>query len=58
MFCGYVGSKFRGLQIQRAQGEDATVEAVIEKALYLAGRIAQQNYGDLKKVRWTRSSRT
>ena len=34
------------------------VEAVIEKALYQAGRISAPNYGDLKKVRWTRSSRT
>ena len=34
------------------------MEAVIEKALYRAGRISAPNYGDLKKVRWTRSSRT
>ena len=34
------------------------MEAVIEKALYQAGRISAPNYGDLKKVRWTRSSRT
>lgn len=34
------------------------VESVLEKALLDAGCISQMNYGDLKKVRWTRSSRT
>ncbi|GFR46264.1 hypothetical protein Agub_g7817 [Astrephomene gubernaculifera] len=35
-----------------------TVEGLLERAVYDAGLIAESNFGDLKKVKWTRSSRT
>ena len=35
-----------------------TVEEEIEKALYRLNKIADFNYGDLKKIGWNRATRT
>lgn len=54
----YVGTAFKGLQVNRDGAPDSTVEAVLERAVYDAGLIAESNFGDLFKVKWTRNSRT
>lgn len=35
-----------------------TVEAEVELALYLAGALSKDNFGNLRKVSWSRSGRT
>ena len=47
-----------GLQANREQPHVATVEGVLEKALFEAGMISPANYGDFRKTKWARSSRT
>ncbi|GIL48336.1 hypothetical protein Vafri_4612 [Volvox africanus] len=47
-----------GLQVNRAGAPDDTVEEVLERAVFDAGLIAESNFGDLKKIKWTRNSRT
>lgn len=42
-----------GLQVNRDGAPDSTVEAVLERAVYDAGLIAESNFGDLFKV-WSR----
>eukprot|EP01084_Bolivina_argentea_P004892 9265_1 len=54
---GYLGTNFRGMQIHREAGT-RTVESVLEEALFKAGAISNNNYGDLKKIGWSRASRT
>jgi hypothetical protein len=34
------------------------VEGVLERALFEAGMISEANYGDFRKTKWARSSRT
>ncbi|KAL6507011.1 hypothetical protein OROHE_022146 [Orobanche hederae] len=58
MRVGYVGSDYRGLQIQRDEHGLSTIEGELEKAIFRAGGIRESNFGDLHKVRWARSSRT
>ncbi|KAL3517988.1 hypothetical protein ACH5RR_020577 [Cinchona calisaya] len=58
MRVGYVGSDYRGLQIQRDEHALSTVEGELEKALFKAGGIRDSNFGDLHKIAWARSSRT
>ncbi|KXZ42898.1 hypothetical protein GPECTOR_112g268 [Gonium pectorale] len=56
---GYVGTAFNGLQVNRLSAcPDSTVEAVLERAVFGADLIAESNFGDLKKIKWTRNSRT
>lgn len=55
---GYVGTGFKGLQVQRTTAPDATIESSLEQALFAAGMILESNMGSLTKLRWTRSSRT
>ena len=55
MCFGYLGSSYQGLQINPGA---VTVEAVLEKALFLAGGIEECNYENLQKVGWTRAART
>ncbi|GAX80278.1 hypothetical protein CEUSTIGMA_g7716.t1 [Chlamydomonas eustigma] len=55
---GYIGTDFKGLQASRSLPVDDTIECVLERALLNAGFIAPYNYGDLFKVKWSRSSRT
>lgn len=51
----YLGSKYQGLQINPGA---ITVEAILEKALFLAGGIVEANFGNLQKVQWSRAART
>ena len=54
----YVGSSFKGSAVNRALGEAATIEAVLESALHKAGFISDDNFGHFDKVKWSRASRT
>jgi tRNA pseudouridine38-40 synthase len=54
----YNGSEFNGSQIQNDHEGVRTVEAELEKGLYKARCIAQENFGFLNKIKWTRASRT
>lgn len=38
--------------------DSSTVEGVLESAIFDAGMMAESNFGDLFKVKWTRNSRT
>ncbi|XP_022964935.1 putative tRNA pseudouridine synthase [Cucurbita moschata] len=58
MRIGYVGTDYRGLQMQREQSSHPTIEQELEAAIYKAGGIRESNYGDLNKISWARSSRT
>ncbi|KAF5751314.1 Pseudouridine synthase family protein [Tripterygium wilfordii] len=58
MRVGYVGSDYRGLQMQRHEHSLSTIEGVLENAIYKAGGIRDSNYGNLHKIGWARSSRT
>eukprot|EP00200_Dunaliella_tertiolecta_P018396 CAMPEP_0202397978 /NCGR_PEP_ID=MMETSP1128-20130828/975_1 /ASSEMBLY_ACC=CAM_ASM_000463 /TAXON_ID=3047 /ORGANISM="Dunaliella tertiolecta, Strain CCMP1320" /LENGTH=659 /DNA_ID=CAMNT_0049001017 /DNA_START=2910 /DNA_END=4889 /DNA_ORIENTATION=+ len=58
MHVAYCGTAFRGLQINRWSAPESTVEGTLEVALLRAGLIAPSNYGDLYRLKWTRSSRT
>ncbi|XP_019462395.1 PREDICTED: putative tRNA pseudouridine synthase [Lupinus angustifolius] len=58
MRVGYVGTDYRGLQIQRDEHELSTIEKELEIAIFKAGGIHDSNFGDLDKVKWGRSSRT
>lgn len=53
---GYLGSAYHGLQIN--PGGVLTIEAMLEKALYLAGGIRNENFGNINKIAWNRSGRT
>lgn len=44
--------------MNRTLGEDATVEQVLERAIFKAGMMKQENFENFAKVRWTRASRT
>ncbi|XP_056176268.1 putative tRNA pseudouridine synthase isoform X2 [Syzygium oleosum] len=58
MRVGYVGTNYRGLQMQRDEHSLATVEEELENAIYKAGGILESNYGNLNRIAWARSSRT
>lgn len=58
MRVGYVGTDYRGLQMQRDEHSLSTIEKELETAIFKAGGIRDSNYGDLCKVAWGRSSRT
>jgi hypothetical protein len=51
----YIGTQYQGLQINPGA---KTVEAELERALFLAGGIIEANYGYMNKVQWTRAART
>lgn len=57
---GYNGFDFCGSQKQNGGDHEGqrTVEGDVEKALYEAKMIDPRNYGDIKKIRWSRASRT
>ncbi|KAF8062046.1 TMN7 [Scenedesmus sp. PABB004] len=55
---GYVGSAYTGLQANRELPHLATIEGVLERALLAAGLISEANFGDFRKTKWSRSSRT
>ncbi|XP_031377229.1 putative tRNA pseudouridine synthase isoform X2 [Punica granatum] len=58
MRVGYVGSDYRGLQMQRDEHSLSTIEEELENAIYNAGGILESNFGNLNKIAWGRSSRT
>jgi hypothetical protein len=51
LLTAYCGSDFQGMQINKGA---RTVEAEIEKAVFLAGGISTSNFGAMGKVGWTR----
>lgn len=55
LLISYWGSNYQGLQINEGA---QTVEAELELALYLAGTISKDNFGNPRKVSWSRSGRT
>lgn len=55
LMIGFLGANYQGFQ--RNPGAK-TLEDAIEKAIYAAGGIMPSNYGQLKKIAWTRSART
>ncbi|XP_024982193.1 putative tRNA pseudouridine synthase [Cynara cardunculus var. scolymus] len=57
MRIGYVGTDYRGLQMQK-DDSISTIEKELETAIYKAGGIRDSNFGDLQKIAWARSSRT
>lgn len=52
---GYLGTNYQGLQINP---DAVTVESILEKALLLAGGVAEMNFGNLQKLGWSRAART
>ncbi|OIW04401.1 hypothetical protein TanjilG_32593 [Lupinus angustifolius] len=58
MRVGYVGTNYRGLQMQLDEHSLSTVEKELEIAIFKAGGIRDSNFGDLQKIGWARSSRT
>ena len=56
--CGYIGSNYRGLQIDTSDNNFTTVEGEMIKALLAAGFVSESNAVDLSKIGWSRSSRT
>ncbi|KAK7300832.1 hypothetical protein RJT34_11683 [Clitoria ternatea] len=58
MRVAYVGTNYRGLQLQRDEHSLSTIEKELETAIYKAGGIRESNFGDMQKIGWARSSRT
>ena len=71
LFVGYEGTGYRGLQIQQQTDPTIattaatdtidtsnTIEHCLEAAIFAAGGILPSNMGSLKKLSWSRSSRT
>ncbi|KAJ1412215.1 Pseudouridine synthase I, TruA, C-terminal [Sesbania bispinosa] len=58
MRVAYVGTNYRGLQMQRDEHSLSTIEKELETAIFKAGGIRDSNFGDLQKIGWARSSRT
>ena len=56
LFCGYEGTEYRGLQMQRETAPEETVEDALEEAIFRAGGILASNRGNLKKVRVRRAT--
>ena len=55
IFFGYNGRSFHGLQ--KAVGV-RTIEEALEKAFFDANFIPMHNFGDIKKLSWSRATRT
>ena len=55
LMLGFLGAEYQGFQ--RNPGAK-TLEDAIEQAIYSAGGILPSNFGDLRKISWTRSART
>ncbi|KAI4316014.1 hypothetical protein L6164_024033 [Bauhinia variegata] len=58
MRVGYVGTDYRGLQMQRDEHGLSTIERELETAIFKVGGILDSNLGNLDKIKWGRSSRT
>ena len=55
---GYNGSHFIGSQKQNGTHKARTVEGDLETAMFECGMIDPRNYGDIKKIRFSRASWT
>ncbi|CAM9174938.1 unnamed protein product, partial [Ectocarpus sp. 8 AP-2014] len=55
LLISYWGNNYQGLQINKGA---RTIEAELELALYLAGTISKDNFGNPRKVSWSRAGRT
>jgi tRNA pseudouridine38-40 synthase len=58
LYVGYEGTGYRGLQAQPDNAPQQTIEDALEAAIFAAGGILPSNMGSLKKLGWSRSSRT
>lgn len=58
LYVGYEGTGYRGLQAQPDNAPQQTIEDALEAAIFAAGGILPSNMGALKKLGWSRSSRT
>lgn len=47
-----------GSNLDRNLGEGATIESALEAAMFKAGFIRQENFGDFSKLNFSRASRT
>lgn len=52
---GFFGENYSGMQINPGV---KSIEAELERALYLGGAIAATNFGHLQKIGWSRAART
>eukprot|EP00752_Nemacystus_decipiens_P001432 g1412.t1 len=55
LLISYWGSDYQGLQMNKGA---RTIEAELEIALYLAGAISKDNFGNPRKIGWSCSGRT
>eukprot|EP01025_Chloroclados_australasicus_P060037 TRINITY_DN764_c0_g1_i1.p1 TRINITY_DN764_c0_g1~~TRINITY_DN764_c0_g1_i1.p1 ORF type:complete len:607 (-),score=39.44 TRINITY_DN764_c0_g1_i1:535-2355(-) len=62
LYLAYIGTNFRGLQYNDSPSQTncslPTIEEVLERAIFLAAGISEDNFGDINKVKWNRVSRT
>lgn len=58
LYVGYEGTGYRGLQAQPDNAPQQTIEDALEAAIFASGGILPSNMGSLKKLGWSRSSRT
>jgi tRNA U38,U39,U40 pseudouridine synthase TruA len=47
-----------GSSVNRTLGDAATIENVLETAIYKAGLMHEANFGAFSKIKWSRASRT
>ncbi|KAF5832298.1 hypothetical protein DUNSADRAFT_11835 [Dunaliella salina] len=55
---GYVGTSFKGSSINRSLGDGATIEQVLEDAIFKANLVLETNYQSFSRMHWSRASRT
>lgn len=58
IFFGYIGTNYRGLQIQPNTRTGTTVEYHLKNAFFRAGCIHPRNMDNMHRIKWNRSSRT
>ena len=58
LFMGYKGTNYHGLQKSLEADQFNTVESELERALYKAKLISDDNFGNLNRINWQRVSRT
>lgn len=47
-----------GSSVNRTLGDAATIENVLETAIFKAGLMLESNFGAFSKIKWSRASRT
>ena len=58
IFIGYKGTNYHGLQKSLQSDQFNTIENELEKAIYKAKLISDDNFGNLARINWNRVSRT